>query len=393
MTAIANTTITDTQYLLFSVANIEAGPGSDAYFPSNIFCTGALTNPDGQFLYLSLIGRDTALQELRGRMSAGKLSSFLIRQDGKQLGSGKQVGSGWFSREWLGQMQYHGSKIPTDLFGELSLMVLYHPLMTTPDKSNQTAALPFMGGGQDQCYYDLWNVVRNISEVPLLDTWRDVVMAMLTPLGWMKPLVGFNCNALYAKLGSEMSAIISANVRSGALCADGSAHMGKLTLDPDYGRTPPEPVPSEPPQGGDGGDGFWDDAEVMHTYPRAQAIEDGDLVDVSDTSEAHEAGFRVPVALTRAVWNRFVEWDNDEVAAVQRRLGQSTAGRLWDVLYMARYGISIAPKNQGGTLLYELYAIPRDGRSVNARKINLKLHSGGGDNGEHVITIMLPDED
>ena len=35
--------------------------------------------------------------------------------------------------------------------------------------------------------------------------------------------------------------------------------------------------------------GFWDDAEIISIYTRAQAIEDGVLVDVTDT--AKEAGF------------------------------------------------------------------------------------------------------
>ena len=39
---------------------------------------------------------------------------------------------------------------------------------------------------------------------------------------------------------------------------------------------------------------------IFSTYSRAQAIEDGILVDVSDT--AREAGFTIPVALTRTVW-------------------------------------------------------------------------------------------
>ena len=42
------------------------------------------------------------------------------------------------------------------------------------------------------------------------------------------------------------------------------------------------------------------DAVLVHAYTRAQAIEDGCLVDVSET--AREAGFKVPVALTAAVW-------------------------------------------------------------------------------------------
>ncbi len=40
---------------------------------------------------------------------------------------------------------------------------------------------------------------------------------------------------------------------------------------------------------------------VLSAYTRAQAIEDGILVDVSET--AREAGFTIPVAVTRTVWN------------------------------------------------------------------------------------------
>ncbi|PXV79112.1 DUF6573 family protein [Nitrosomonas eutropha] len=45
---------------------------------------------------------------------------------------------------------------------------------------------------------------------------------------------------------------------------------------------------------------FFQASDVIHTHTRAQLIEDGDLIDVSET--AREAGFMVPVAITRAVW-------------------------------------------------------------------------------------------
>ena len=45
---------------------------------------------------------------------------------------------------------------------------------------------------------------------------------------------------------------------------------------------------------------LFSDADLIHSYSRAQAIEDGVLVDVSET--AREAGFTVPVAITRAAW-------------------------------------------------------------------------------------------
>lgn len=43
-----------------------------------------------------------------------------------------------------------------------------------------------------------------------------------------------------------------------------------------------------------------DEFEVISVYTRAQALEDGVLVDLSYL--AREAGFRWPLAVTRAVW-------------------------------------------------------------------------------------------
>ncbi|MCE9563538.1 MAG: hypothetical protein K8U57_15970 [Planctomycetes bacterium] len=43
---------------------------------------------------------------------------------------------------------------------------------------------------------------------------------------------------------------------------------------------------------------MFENAEVIHSYTRANALADGVLVDVSET--AREAGIRFPVALTQA---------------------------------------------------------------------------------------------
>ena len=43
---------------------------------------------------------------------------------------------------------------------------------------------------------------------------------------------------------------------------------------------------------------------VISQYTRAQAIEDGVLIDVSKM--AKEAGFTIPVAVTAAVWNEHI---------------------------------------------------------------------------------------
>jgi hypothetical protein len=125
---------------------------------------------------------------------------------------------------------------------------------------------------------------------------------------------------------------------------------------------------------------------VIHTYTRAQAIADGVLADVTDT--AREAGFRWPVALTAAVWDYCVAWPDDTGL-------QDETGRLWDVLYMAHIAIrSIAtgttPPNR---LPYELHVVPRGSTTGQALSQTLHLHAGPGDDGEPVVTIMLPNED
>lgn len=124
--------------------------------------------------------------------------------------------------------------------------------------------------------------------------------------------------------------------------------------------------------------------EVIYAYTRKQAIEDGVLVDVSET--AKEAGFKFPVALTRAAYEDCVAWDE---ADSKRQTHQDVAGRLWDVLWMA----SLAAKRGGQEIRFQLYRVPRGGRGHMARLVTLKAHCGPGDNAEPVITIMQPDED
>jgi hypothetical protein len=135
----------------------------------------------------------------------------------------------------------------------------------------------------------------------------------------------------------------------------------------------------------------FEEGDLIHSYTRAQAIEDGVLVDVSET--AREAGFKWPVAVTRVVWDGYITPDDRS-----RKFGQSERGRLWDVLWMLYCAIknqryrdnfqsSISDKR---CLHYSLYFIMKEKQR---RLVTLKSVSGPGDNGEPVITIMLPEED
>ncbi|MBR9910311.1 MAG: hypothetical protein GYB33_08170 [Gammaproteobacteria bacterium] len=126
---------------------------------------------------------------------------------------------------------------------------------------------------------------------------------------------------------------------------------------------------------------------VIVRYSRAQAINDGVLIDV--TCVAREAGFKWPVALTQAVWCDCVIWTERDN---RFQVCQDESSRLWDVLSMAYYAIRTAT-GAGDRLRFVLYRVPKDGTSVDAEAVTLTLMVGPGDAGEPVITILLPNED
>ena len=127
--------------------------------------------------------------------------------------------------------------------------------------------------------------------------------------------------------------------------------------------------------------------EVISTYSRAQALDDGVLVDAGPM--ARECGFRFHTAITAAAWSDCVLWSD---ADSERQVHQDPFGRLFDVLCMAHHAIR-SSGSDGDRLTFELYRVPRDGKSTEATVTTLKLIVGPGDQGEPVITILLPDED
>ena len=74
------------------------------------------------------------------------------------------------------------------------------------------------------------------------------------------------------------------------------------------------------------------DSEVIYAYTRAQALDDGILVDT--TALAKEAGFKWPVAVTTRLWHGYIVPALDLVPD-----GQSINGRLWDLLTVLHYTI------------------------------------------------------
>ena len=123
------------------------------------------------------------------------------------------------------------------------------------------------------------------------------------------------------------------------------------------------------------------DWNVIYSYTRAQAIEDGVLIDVTDDAKA--TGFKVHTVVTDNLYYRYVEVPTGLDAE-----GQSRAGRLHDVLVLALF----AARSSKGTdrVYFKVDFLMEPGRLEEA---NIIAHIGPGDHGEPVLTLMLPEDD
>jgi hypothetical protein len=131
---------------------------------------------------------------------------------------------------------------------------------------------------------------------------------------------------------------------------------------------------------------LFDDAEILSRYTRAQAIEDGILVDMTVEpfgSMAREAGLKWPIAMTTTAFHECVA----VVEGAKGHAGQDVKGRWWDCVFMfRRTRREVSPLEAR----WKLIVRDPDGR---ARMKELKCVSGPADDMSPCLTFMLPNED
>ncbi len=144
--------------------------------------------------------------------------------------------------------------------------------------------------------------------------------------------------------------------------------------------------------------------EVISTYTRRQAIEDGVLVQLSGPGYegdqwipdmVAEAGIKFPVAMTVETFVDCVSPLEDGGAKLAPC--QDIKGRLWDVLWMLRCAIGRAGSTD--IINYELRVVPNvpadydKDHPPRAKLVRLKAVCGPDDDGAPCITIMYPHQD
>jgi len=121
---------------------------------------------------------------------------------------------------------------------------------------------------------------------------------------------------------------------------------------------------------------IFSDEDIISTYTRKQALEDGFLIDITATypKEAKQI-YKFPVAMSHAVYVLVEEVAKDNY--------NNQATIIWDILYM-----SINMKTRILSEAEHLFTV-----MIGQKTHTLKIMVHGGDEGEGVITIMQKNED
>jgi len=179
-----------------------------------VFCDAHIIEPAG-VRFLSIWGRDTAIQEFLARLSLperdGGLRSFHIGASGQEGACHASIGD-------PGNLMRMTARRTGTVFGELVHLWLYDRLAVDADRSNGKAFLFYREGARDlSCA--LWEILKHVLWVPVLDHWRDELLARLDGMGCINKVDGYRLGAFDINLSERdrMEQEISFLVRSGRL--------------------------------------------------------------------------------------------------------------------------------------------------------------------------------
>ena len=146
---------------------------------SDLYADACVRDETGRLMFLSLYGRDTAIQQLLAaftiKVTEGGLDAFHLQHP---AGESQLVHVGDADR-----LEKFTGKLPRDnLFGNLVHLWLYDPALVRPDRSNRVAWVLVDGvdDSPDQTetiWARVWGLYKLLSRVPLLDTWKQAVLS------------------------------------------------------------------------------------------------------------------------------------------------------------------------------------------------------------------------
>lgn len=175
---------------------------------------------DGErWIFGSFWGSETTMQEFFARLTLANheqgLRSFTL-----------QSATGERQRIFAGRVddltKVTGRTPNTTVLGSFCNVWIFDPALQKPDRTNGEAyIIGRPSESRAQMWLRAWASVQSLSQVPLLDHWRDEVMELLTANEWLKPLIGVGVQGYRIAIPAEaFEGAISQGVKAGLLALE-----------------------------------------------------------------------------------------------------------------------------------------------------------------------------
>lgn len=146
---------------------------------ADVFVDACVRNEASQLMFLSVFGRDTATKELMARIQIAKgsegLGELRLKGYGEHQGQSHTV----FIADPKGLDKLTG-RLPKGMFGELTHLWIFQPVVRAPDKGAKQAWLIDHLERSVQTSQlmreRVWAAVCDMASVPLLPHWREPVL-------------------------------------------------------------------------------------------------------------------------------------------------------------------------------------------------------------------------
>ncbi|WP_419778821.1 DUF6573 family protein [Maridesulfovibrio sp.] len=122
---------------------------------------------------------------------------------------------------------------------------------------------------------------------------------------------------------------------------------------------------------------------VIFSYTRKQAIEDGNLIDV--TGQAKQTGFKVPVAVSLNLYAKYIT----PLSGLEGE-GQSIEGRLHDLFTVCL--LAMQDKLDQSRISFQVLFLTKSSPRT-LEEVEVICQCGPDDDMKPCITLMLPDDD
>lgn len=179
---------------------------------SGVFVDAILTDESDNLVFGSFWGHDTAIRDFQGRLTLGNaesgMTSFHVVNEHQShfQETFTKIGN-------IDSLKQMTGRVHTDILGDLVHCWLYSNEVVAPDLANHRMMLL----NQDETPSSLWNAIKLVCPVPLLDHWEYQIKQSLIDAKMITFLEGVNQTGIKIVIDEEQIATILKNG-----CLDGS---------------------------------------------------------------------------------------------------------------------------------------------------------------------------